>query len=329
MIRIQSMAEHDAEALSQIQKQAFAPLYKRYQDAGNPCLRGAEDILGKLRSSAFRCFTVLKNDSVIGGVFYRQEGSGIFFERLDAGEYYLQRVFIQPALQSRGVASAAIRLCEEALRDGVKYGLDFPVDLLKNRRCYEKVGFRDTGRRFHVEEGLTLACMTKCAEKDESPVRPVYYDLLPDCLDVIHRSFATVAQAFGLTRENCPRHTSFMPLEKLQKHMEWGWYMFGLFEGDRLVGYASLSNAGSGVYELHNLAVLPECRRNGYGKLLLDFAKRSAEENGASVMKIGIIEESLALKRWYAANGFVHTGAKKVDGLPFTAGNMIWEVKHP
>ncbi len=32
------------------------------------------------------------------------------------------------------------------------------------------------------------------------------------CLDVIHQSFKTVADEFGLTQENCPKHTSFIPL---------------------------------------------------------------------------------------------------------------------
>jgi hypothetical protein len=30
------------------------------------------------------------------------------------------------------------------------------------------------------------------------------------------------------------------------------------------------------------------------------------------------------LKDWYADNGFVHTGAKKFEHQPFTAGFMEW-----
>ena len=45
---------------------------------------------------------------------------------------------------------------------------------------------------------------------------------LPECLEVIHQSFRTVAEEFGLTLENCPKHTSFMPLYYLETHMEWG-----------------------------------------------------------------------------------------------------------
>ena len=34
---------------------------------------------------------------------------------------------------------------------------------------------------------------------------------LPICLDIIHKSFQTVADDLHLTRENCPGHTAFMP----------------------------------------------------------------------------------------------------------------------
>ena len=43
---------------------------------------------------------------------------------------------------------------------------------------------------------------------------------LSECLEVIHQSFRTVAEEFGLTQENCPKHTSFMPLYYLETHME-------------------------------------------------------------------------------------------------------------
>ncbi len=41
-----------------------------------------------------------------------------------------------------------------------------------------------------------------------------------------------------------------------------------------------------------------------------------------------IIEENTVLKNWYIANGFVHTGTKKFDHLPFTTGYLEWKVCH-
>ena len=153
---------------------------------------------------------------------------------------------------------------------------------------------------------------------------PVIYEVekdeLGECLAVIHQSFKTVADSMGLTRENCPKHTSFIPLSFLESQMSWGWHMYALYAGKKIIGYMSISKESDDVFELHNLAVLPEYRHNGFGKLLLNHAKDAVKSLGGKTIKIGIIEESAVLKEWYIANGFIHTGTKKFDHLPFTSG---------
>ena len=86
----------------------------------------------------------------------------------------------------------------------------------------------------------------------------------------------------------------------------------------------SLSKKGDDVFELHNLAVLLEYRHKGFGKLLLNHAKNVVNSFGRNIIKIGIIEENTVLKNWYIANGFVHTGTKKFEHLPFTSGYLEW-----
>jgi len=155
-------------------------------------------------------------------------------------------------------------------------------------------------------------------------IREVNKNDLNECLEVIHQSFSTVAEQFGLTKENCPKHTSFMPIYFLETQMNWGWHMFALCSSEKIIGYMSLSKEDDNTFELHNLAVLPEYRHNGFGKLLLDHAKDVVKASGGKVIKIGIIEESTILKNWYIANGFIHTGTKKFDHLPFTSGYLEW-----
>ena len=109
-----------------------------------------------------------------------------------------------------------------------------------------------------------------------------------------------------------------------EAQMNWGWHMFALCHEEKIIGYMSLSKEGDGAFELHNLAVLPEFRHIGYGKILLDYAKDKVKSLGGSKIKIGIIEESTVLKNWYIANGFIHTGAEKFNHLPFTSGYLEW-----
>lgn len=46
------------------------------------------------------------------------------------------------------------------------------------------------------------------------------------CLEIIHRSFKTIAEEFNLTKDNCPNHTAFMPIDKLIRQFESGQIYF-------------------------------------------------------------------------------------------------------
>ena len=127
------------------------------------------------------------------------------------------------------------------------------------------------------------------------------------CIDIIHKSFQTVADEMNLTKENDT------PMFLYQYN--------GCF-----VGYFSLSINDDSV-ELNNLAVLPEYRHLGIGKELVDYAiTYSKNILGANKIKIGIVEENTILKEWYEKLGFVHIGTKKFEHLPFTVGFMETEV---
>ena len=152
----------------------------------------------------------------------------------------------------------------------------------------------------------------------------------PRAAEIIRESFATVAEDLGFTEQTFPTFTGFVTTaERLQNHAAWGWLMYGLFENEQLVGYASVSKVkdADNVYELHNLAVLPDYRHKGYGKQLLDFCTAKVKELGGTKITIGITEENTVLKNWYTANGFIHTSTKKFDHIPITVGFMEWEAK--
>jgi ribosomal protein S18 acetylase RimI-like enzyme len=55
---------------------------------------------------------------------------------------------------------------------------------------------------------------------------------------------------------------------------------------------------------------------------LIDFGKAKAREIGGRKITLGIMENNTVVKAWYAAKGFVHTGIKNFDHLPFTVGFM-------
>ena len=153
-------------------------------------------------------------------------------------------------------------------------------------------------------------------------IKKIQLSDLERCVSVICKSNATVAEEFGLTKENCPKHTSFMNKKILEYHWNTGFLMFGYYKNNDIIGYVSLSSKDNAVFELHNLSVLPEYRHLGYGKELLAYCIDKVKELAGSEIEIGIIEENNRLKNWYTLNGFEHIGVKRFDHLPFTVGFM-------
>ena len=164
-------------------------------------------------------------------------------------------------------------------------------------------------------------------------IREVKREDLSACADLIRRSFQTVADEFGFTRENAPRFTAFATTEeRLRWHMDGEHRLMYLYEeGGRPCGYYSLLFRDHGECELGSLCVLPECRRRGIGGKLLQHAMKSAEAQGCTVMNLSIVEENTVLRRWYERHGAIHMGTEKFVFFPFTCGYMkiILPVQHP
>ena len=141
------------------------------------------------------------------------------------------------------------------------------------------------------------------------------------CLEIIRSSFITVAEEFGLTENNCPSHTAFMTIDKLEKQYDVR-PMFLFYKDEIPVGYFSLAKCNADEWELNNLSVLPEYRHLGIGKTMVDYAVEMVKNYGGNKISIGIIEENTKLKDWYLKLGFTHISTRKFEHLPFTVGFM-------
>lgn len=155
-------------------------------------------------------------------------------------------------------------------------------------------------------------------------IRAVKEGELEKCVEVIRKSFLTVACEYGFTEENAPRFTAFATTsERLNWQYNDGRPMYGYFdEAGRLLGYYSLWLQDNEECELNNLCVLPEYRHRHIGEILFIHAFRTAYDNGCKKMNIGIVEENQKLRKWYEGLGADHTGTKKFDFFPFTCGYM-------
>jgi ribosomal protein S18 acetylase RimI-like enzyme len=149
-----------------------------------------------------------------------------------------------------------------------------------------------------------------------------------ECACVVRDSFITVAREFNITRENAPTNPAFAGADSLNKMKEKGLKLFGLYEGSACIGFVAIERANDGVFYMERLAVLPQYRHKGYGTILMDFVTEQVKKCGGKKISIGIINDNKVLKNWYNKYGFVETGLKSFQHLPFTVCFMEKEVMH-
>ena len=174
---------------------------------------------------------------------------------------------------------------------------------------------------------ITLPETDEEAEDSENKpeyIRRMSIDEVPECVEVIRKSFRTVADEFGFTEENAPRFTAFATDENRLYYQFCAERrpMFVYLVGRKIVGYYSLAISEDESAELNNLSVLPEYRHKGIGAKLLTDAMSQAKSLGKTILKMGIVEENKRLRKWYESFGFIHTGTQKFDFFPFTCGYL-------
>jgi diamine N-acetyltransferase len=143
---------------------------------------------------------------------------------------------------------------------------------------------------------------------------------LNSAVDVLRRSFATVAADMNFTEENAPTNAAFMTYERLMESVSKGIHLYGMFNDETLIGTVAIEKSSDeeGVFYLERLAVIPEMRHLKKGRALLDFAFDKVREMDGRKISIGIINENVRLKHWYLDYGFIEMSIRSYEHLPFS-----------
>lgn len=163
----------------------------------------------------------------------------------------------------------------------------------------------------------------------ESPkIKGATLEDVPLITSIIRRSFADVAERFGLTPKNAPTHPAYMTEGRIKGAMENEINFFILEDGGEAIGAVALEDSGkpSGAFYVERLSVLPKFRGRGAGSHLLHRAVEEARVLKALRVEIGIITEQKELRRWYERRGFRVKGKKSFFHLPFEVTFMEMEV---
>jgi N-acetylglutamate synthase-like GNAT family acetyltransferase len=139
---------------------------------------------------------------------------------------------------------------------------------------------------------------------------------------IIRQASRDVAERFGITPENCPRHPSNCTAEWVEAAFEKGIAYYILETNGTPCGCVNLEQVAPDVCHLGRLAVLPQFRRQGFGEALVNHVCTQAKQLGIKHVEIGIIAENIELSRWYEKLGFCHKNTAVFEHLPFTVTFM-------
>lgn len=158
-------------------------------------------------------------------------------------------------------------------------------------------------------------------------IRVATPDDISTIAELIRGAFRVVADRFGLTPENCPKHPSNYTTNWVRRDMDRGVTYFLLEEEGRAVGCVAVDAPRPGVRYVERLAVAPSRQRRGLGRALMDHALDEARRSGAATISLGIIAAQTELREWYKRLGFVVTETKDFAHLPFRVTLMSYSIR--
>jgi len=144
--------------------------------------------------------------------------------------------------------------------------------------------------------------------------------------DIIRQSFKDVAFRFSLNQENCPTHPSNCTVDWIRDDLRKGKRYFILFKGEHPCGCIGFVKGDREVCYLERLSVLPEYRREGLGRRLVDYFEEVAKKGKYKRIEIGVIKNHNELVDWYKRIGFKESESREFDHLPFEVLFMYKEI---
>ena len=145
------------DAVYDIQKQAYKPLYEKYRDdETSPYMESKETVLKKYTKQNTTGYVFIEDSIPVGAVRVWESISGV---------HGISALAVLPKYQNRRIAQTALLEIEKKHPEAWCWTLDTIMEESGNCHLYEKLGYVRTGEPKPVNERLTLVDYTKTIQK--------------------------------------------------------------------------------------------------------------------------------------------------------------------
>ena len=107
------------------------------------------------------------------------------------------------------------------------------------------------------------------------------------------------------------RRDIFPAREDAERYLDAGG-LYIAWDGGRAVGTIALTAETDNALCIHEVAVHPDCLRQGVGAAMLDFAAKNGLERGAEVLRLYVWEGNVPAIQAYEKTGFVRIGKEDI-----------------
>ncbi len=144
----------DLNTILQMQKEAFAELYKKYQDTEtSPATEKYEDILFRFNQPETTYYFITTDNIKVGVIRVVDFKDGVTQKRISP-------IFIMPEYRNKGYAQQAIAESERVHGEHL-WKLDTILQEKGNCYLYEKLGYRQTGKTEQIMDKMTIVFYEK------------------------------------------------------------------------------------------------------------------------------------------------------------------------
>lgn len=153
-MKIVEFKESDIDTVFQIQQEAYKPLYDKYHDdETSPYMESKEVVLYKYTRPDTKGYLFIKDGVAVGSVR--------IILSPEAKTAKVSALGVRPQYQGQGIAQQALLAIEKIHSDVEHWFLGTILQEAGNCHLYEKLGYKQTGHTFKINENMTLVDYSK------------------------------------------------------------------------------------------------------------------------------------------------------------------------